>query len=106
MSQLGWIAGPLAMLLFASVTFVSAFSLCHCYRSPDPGPKRNPSYLEAVQTILGWRHINVKDEISFNAIRQVIYTKGVADFVVANSDLRKASESLKRVAAAILAAHD
>ncbi|KAL7248440.1 hypothetical protein ACSBR2_003215 [Camellia fascicularis] len=53
MSQLGWIAGPLAMLLFASVTFVSAFSLCHCYRSPDPGPKRNPSYLEAVRTILG-----------------------------------------------------
>ncbi|CAL5392367.1 unnamed protein product [Camellia sinensis] len=57
MSQLGWIAGPLAMLLFASVTFVSAFSLCHCYRSPDPdcGPKRNPSYLEAVRTILGKR---------------------------------------------------
>ncbi|KAF5948272.1 hypothetical protein HYC85_014229 [Camellia sinensis] len=47
-----WIAGPLAMLLFASVTFVSAFSLCHCYRSPGPGPKRNPSYLEAVRTIL------------------------------------------------------
>ncbi|KAL7217678.1 hypothetical protein ACSBR2_011006 [Camellia fascicularis] len=57
MSQLGWIAGPLAMLFFASVTFVSAFSLCHCYRSPDPdcGPKRNPSYLEAVRTILGKR---------------------------------------------------
>ncbi|KAF5962034.1 hypothetical protein HYC85_003243 [Camellia sinensis] len=52
--------GPLAMLLFASVTFVSTFSLCHCYRSPGPGPKRNPSYLEAVRTIshklqqLGW----------------------------------------------------
>ncbi|KAF5931232.1 hypothetical protein HYC85_032105 [Camellia sinensis] len=44
--------GPLAMLLFASVTFVSAFSLCHCYRSPGPGPKRNPSSLEAVRTIL------------------------------------------------------
>ncbi|GFS45214.1 amino acid permease 7 [Actinidia rufa] len=61
MAQLGWIAGPLTMLLFASVTFVSAVSLCNCYRSPDPesGPIRNTSYLEAVRTILGPRSATV-----------------------------------------------
>lgn len=54
-AQLGWIAGPLTMLIFASITFVSAFSLCNCYRSPDPlsGPTRNTSYLAAVGMILG-----------------------------------------------------
>ncbi|KAH7860001.1 hypothetical protein Vadar_008047 [Vaccinium darrowii] len=56
-AQLGWSAGPLTMLIFASITFVSAFSLCNCYRSPDPlcGPTRNTSYLEAVRMILGKR---------------------------------------------------
>lgn len=58
LAQLGWIAGPLAMLLFASVTLFSTFLLCDCYRSPDPeyGPHRNPSYLEAVRMYLGERN--------------------------------------------------
>ncbi|KAK2982298.1 hypothetical protein RJ640_004943 [Escallonia rubra] len=51
MAQLGWIAGPLSMLMFASITLISTFLLSNCYRSPDPdyGPIRNRSYLEAVQ---------------------------------------------------------
>ena len=55
MAQLGWIAGPLAMLFFAVVTVVATFLLCNCYRSPDPeyGPGRNRSYLEAVDLNLG-----------------------------------------------------
>ncbi|KAK4420615.1 putative amino acid permease 7 [Sesamum alatum] len=54
-SRLGWIAGPLTMLAFASVTLTSAFLLCNCYKSPDPhdGFHRNGSYLDAVQRILG-----------------------------------------------------
>uniref|UniRef100_A0A3N7H9Y5 Amino acid transporter transmembrane domain-containing protein n=2 Tax=Populus trichocarpa TaxID=3694 RepID=A0A3N7H9Y5_POPTR len=58
MAQLGWIAGPVTMLCFASVTLLSAFLLCDCYRSPDPefGPKRNRSYLEAVHETLGKRN--------------------------------------------------
>lgn len=54
-SQLGWIAGPLAMLLFASVTLFSSFLLSNTYRSPDPeyGPHRHPSYLNAVNLHLG-----------------------------------------------------
>ncbi|OIV92028.1 hypothetical protein TanjilG_19496 [Lupinus angustifolius] len=48
--QLGWIGGPLAMLLFASITLFTAFLLSDTYRSPDPehGPTRSSSYLDAV----------------------------------------------------------
>ncbi|KAL9269133.1 putative amino acid permease 7 [Drosera capensis] len=55
MAQLGWVAGPLCMLLFAAVTLFSTFLLCDCYMSPDPesGPDRHRSYLEAVQIKLG-----------------------------------------------------
>lgn len=55
MSRLGWIAAPIAMLLFALISLVSTFLLCNCYKSPDPdlGPNRNGSFLEAVQMILG-----------------------------------------------------
>ncbi|KAL8462066.1 hypothetical protein ACS0TY_033226 [Phlomoides rotata] len=55
MSQLGWIAGTLTMLAFASVTLVSVSLLAHCYKSPDPsgGFYRNGSYLDAVRRILG-----------------------------------------------------
>ncbi|KAJ9672505.1 hypothetical protein PVL29_025923 [Vitis rotundifolia] len=56
-AQLGWIAGPVSMLLFALVTLLSTFLLCDSYRSPDPecGPGRNRSYLEAVHMNLGSR---------------------------------------------------
>ena len=55
MAQLGWIAGPVAMLSFAATTLFSAFLLCNCYRSPDPefGPTRNRSYIDAVDMNLG-----------------------------------------------------
>lgn len=54
-AQLGWIGGPLAMILFASVTLLSSFLLSNTYRSPDPeyGPNRHPSYLNAVNLHLG-----------------------------------------------------
>lgn len=55
MAQLGWIWGPILMLLFAAVTLFSTFLICNCYRSPDPdyGPSRNRSYISAVQCNLG-----------------------------------------------------
>ncbi|XP_043700853.1 probable amino acid permease 7 isoform X2 [Telopea speciosissima] len=54
-AQLGWIAGPLSMLIFAGITIISAFLLCDCYRSPQPetGHIRHPSYMEAVKYNLG-----------------------------------------------------
>ncbi|KAK7277009.1 hypothetical protein RIF29_18158 [Crotalaria pallida] len=53
-SQLGWIAGPLSLLFFAVVTYVSSFLLSDCYRTPDPVTgKRNYSYMDAVRIYLG-----------------------------------------------------
>ncbi|KAK8545792.1 hypothetical protein V6N12_026612 [Hibiscus sabdariffa] len=61
MAQLGWIAGPLAMLLFASITLISTYLLCYCYKTPDPevGPVRNRSYIDAVNSNLGQTNARV-----------------------------------------------
>ncbi|GAV65745.1 Aa_trans domain-containing protein, partial [Cephalotus follicularis] len=54
MSQLGWILGPTFMLLFSSVTLYTSTLLADCYRTGDPvSGKRNYSYMDAVQSILG-----------------------------------------------------
>ncbi|VFQ64387.1 unnamed protein product [Cuscuta campestris] len=53
-AQLGWIGGPVALLCFAVVTYVSVSLLALCYRSPDPiTGRRNPSYMDAVGSYLG-----------------------------------------------------
>ncbi|KAJ6980566.1 amino acid permease 3-like isoform X2 [Populus alba x Populus x berolinensis] len=55
-AQLGWIAGPIAMLCFAIVTYVSVVLLSGCYRCPDPVTgTRNYSYMDAVRVNLGSR---------------------------------------------------
>lgn len=56
-AQLGWVAGPLILLLFAAITVVSVNLLSDCYRSPHPryGPARNRSYMDAVNFFLGER---------------------------------------------------
>ncbi|KAI4307797.1 hypothetical protein L6164_030941 [Bauhinia variegata] len=58
LAQLGWVAGPFAIILFAIITLVSAYLLCNSYRSPDPeyGPRRSSSYLDAVNLHLGGNH--------------------------------------------------
>lgn len=55
-AQLGWIAGPLAILLFAGTTLASTNLLCDCYRFPDPeyGTITSSSYMGAVKLYLGW----------------------------------------------------
>ncbi|KAL3503678.1 hypothetical protein ACH5RR_038127 [Cinchona calisaya] len=54
-AQLGWIAGPLSMTLFALITLVSTLFLCECYMTPDPeyGPIRHRSLTGAVKFFLG-----------------------------------------------------
>jgi len=53
-AQLGWIGGPLALLCFAIITYVSSSLLSDCYRTPDPVTgKRNYSYMDAVRVNLG-----------------------------------------------------
>ncbi|XP_058114661.1 probable amino acid permease 7 isoform X3 [Magnolia sinica] len=58
-AQLGWIAGPLAMVTFAGITLVSSHLLCDCYRSPDPetGHVRNYTYMNAVRFYVGERSV-------------------------------------------------
>jgi amino acid permease len=53
-AQLGWVAGPAAMLLFAFVTYYTATLLAECYRTGDPETgKRNYTYMDAVRSNLG-----------------------------------------------------
>ncbi|XP_077221900.1 putative amino acid permease 7 [Tasmannia lanceolata] len=53
-AQLGWIAGPVSMLCFAVVTYISAYLLTDCYRSPDPiTGTRNRTYMDGVRVNLG-----------------------------------------------------
>ncbi|KAG9448803.1 hypothetical protein H6P81_008768 [Aristolochia fimbriata] len=58
-AQLGWIAGPLALVCLAGITFISASLLSDCYRSPDPeqGHTRNKTYMDAVRLNLGKKSI-------------------------------------------------
>ncbi|KAM0890705.1 hypothetical protein ACQ4PT_026869 [Festuca glaucescens] len=58
MAQLGWVAGPLSLVLFAAVTFYTCGLLADCYRVGDPvSGKRNYTYTEAVQFYLGGWHV-------------------------------------------------
>ncbi|KAL7216510.1 hypothetical protein ACSBR1_028452 [Camellia fascicularis] len=53
-AQLGWIAGPLCIMVFGVIAVVVSYLLCDCYRSPDPqfGPARNPTYTAVVKSYL------------------------------------------------------
>lgn len=53
-SQLGWIGGPISLLFFAIVTYISSFLTADCYRNSDSKTgKRNYTYTEAVRAYLG-----------------------------------------------------
>ncbi|VAH52803.1 unnamed protein product [Triticum turgidum subsp. durum] len=78
-AQLGWVAGPVAMVCFAAVTYVSAVLLSHCYRSPaqaaaggsdlpsSEGDKtrRNYTYMGAVRALLGRKHTYVCGSLQY-----------------------------------------
>ncbi|XP_073026918.1 amino acid permease 6-like [Primulina eburnea] len=50
-AQLGWIAGPIALLAFSVITWFTSTLMADCYRSFDG--KRNPTYRAAVKSYLG-----------------------------------------------------
>ncbi|KAL4333911.1 hypothetical protein GQ457_07G012270 [Hibiscus cannabinus] len=50
-SQLGWIGGPAALIIFAIITYISSSLLSDCYRSDDG--TRNKFYKDAVRLYLG-----------------------------------------------------
>lgn len=57
MAQLGWIAGPLSLLIFSFITWFNSCLLADCYRFPGPlGGTRTYTYMGAVKAHLGRQH--------------------------------------------------
>ncbi|KAH0448232.1 hypothetical protein IEQ34_022032 [Dendrobium chrysotoxum] len=53
-SQLGWVAGPIALIIFSMITLFTSTLLSDCYRNSDPiSGKRNYNYSSAVKSNLG-----------------------------------------------------
>lgn len=53
-AQMGWVIGPIVLLLFGVVTYFMSMMLADCYRHPDPVTgKRNYTYMDAVKANLG-----------------------------------------------------
>jgi hypothetical protein len=53
-SQLGLIGGPVSLVCFAIITYISALLLFDCYRSPNSiTGTQNYSYMDAVRVNLG-----------------------------------------------------
>ncbi|KAK7301852.1 hypothetical protein RJT34_12728 [Clitoria ternatea] len=68
-SQLGWIGGPLALLCFAIISYISSCILADCYRSPDSVTgKRNHSYMDAVKANLGTNRTRIAGFLQFLAL--------------------------------------
>ncbi|KAK6269402.1 hypothetical protein POUND7_006507 [Theobroma cacao] len=91
MAQLGWIAGPLATLLFASIIFISSSLLWNCYRTPDPelGPIRNRSYIEAVDMNLGKKNARVCSLF----VQVGLYGVGIAYTITTATSMRAIQKS-------------
>ncbi|KAA8527116.1 hypothetical protein F0562_008655 [Nyssa sinensis] len=84
-AQLGWIGGPVSLLCFAVVTYVSASLLSDCYRSPDSiTGKRNHSYMDAVRVNLG------RTQTWFCGLLQYLsmYGCGIAYVITTSTSLR------------------
>ncbi|XP_031381792.1 amino acid permease 3-like [Punica granatum] len=57
-AQLGWVAGPAVMILFAFVNLYTSNLLSQCYRSGDPVTgQRNYTYMDAVKANLGGKKV-------------------------------------------------
>ncbi|KAL9265710.1 Amino acid permease 3-like protein [Drosera capensis] len=59
-AQLGWVAGPVIMLLFSAVTYYTSCLLADCYRSGDPVTgKRNYTYMDVVESCLSGQQVKI-----------------------------------------------
>ena len=52
-STMGWIAGPIILLMFSGVTWFCAWLLADAYRQPRDTGRRTYTYPGAVEAILG-----------------------------------------------------
>ncbi|POO02890.1 Amino acid transporter, transmembrane domain containing protein [Trema orientale] len=89
-SQLGWIGGPVSLLCFAVVTYISSFLLADCYRSPDSVTgKRNHSYIDAVRVNLGRKHTWVCGLLQYLSM----YGAGIAYVITTANSMRAIQRS-------------
>ncbi|KAK8951723.1 Amino acid permease 3 [Platanthera zijinensis] len=59
-AQLGWVAGPTVMILFAFVIYYTSSLLADCYRTGNlVSGKRNYTYTDAVTAYLGGMKVNI-----------------------------------------------
>ncbi|TMX04971.1 hypothetical protein EJD97_003756 [Solanum chilense] len=56
-AQLGWIAGPVALIAFSAITWFASILLADCYRAPDGS--RSYTYMDAVRAHLGGRKVQL-----------------------------------------------
>ncbi|RVW50131.1 putative amino acid permease 7 [Vitis vinifera] len=90
-AQLGWIAGPVMLIVFAGITVFSTYLLCDCYRSPDPehGPTRNSSYTQAVKFYLVLHVSGGKNQRWCGLFaNESLYGAGIAYNITAASSVR------------------
>lgn len=53
-SRMGWIMGPVVLMLFACVNYFTSLMLADCYRHPNPVTgQRNYNYMADVRSYLG-----------------------------------------------------
>lgn len=89
-AQLGWIGGPVALLFFAIVTYVSASLLSNCYRSPHPVTgTRNYSYGDAVRVNLGSKLTWVCSVLQYTSM----YGTSVAYVITTSTSMRAIQKS-------------
>ncbi|RWR90352.1 amino acid permease 8-like protein [Cinnamomum micranthum f. kanehirae] len=59
-AQIGWVFGPIALVVFALFTYYTAIILSDCYRTPGPTEgRRNYTYMDAVKSFLGPREVKL-----------------------------------------------
>ncbi|MFS7974721.1 putative amino acid transporter, transmembrane domain-containing protein [Helianthus anomalus] len=59
-AQLGWVAGPAALMAFSFITYFTSTLLADAYRSPDPvSGKRNYTYMDVVRANLGGNKVQL-----------------------------------------------
>ncbi|XP_058114660.1 probable amino acid permease 7 isoform X2 [Magnolia sinica] len=89
-AQLGWIAGPVSMLCFAMVTYVSSFLLSDCHRSPDPVTgARNYTYMDAVRVNLGRKQTWVCGLLQYLSM----FGTGIAYTITTSTSMRAIQKS-------------
>ncbi|KAM0904088.1 hypothetical protein ACQ4PT_018252 [Festuca glaucescens] len=75
-AQLGWVAGPVTLFVFAVITYYTSVLLTDCYRSDDAVTgKRNYTYTEAVESYPG---IWISRQVWFCGLCQYVNLVGTA----------------------------